>query len=164
MENGDPVLIIDIEDITSVIDKIISKGELVKMESKVEIPLPTKKRILVVEDSISVREVECRLLRNYGYDVDWSVNGADAWNAVRMGRFDLILTDVDMPRMTGIELTQKIKNDQRLKSLPVLIVSYKENENDRALGINAGANYYLIKSTFVDKELLKCVIDLIGEP
>ena len=95
--------------------------------------------------------------------MDWAVNGVDAWNAVRLGDYDLVVTDVDMPRMNGIELTRNIKNDARLKTLPVLIVSYKERDNDRLLGLEAGANYYLGKSTFGDEALIQAVVDLIGE-
>jgi two-component system, chemotaxis family, sensor histidine kinase and response regulator WspE len=164
LENGDPVLIMDVEDLIESVDKFLSTGKIYKIEYEKEKPLTTKKRILVVDDSISVREVECRLLKNKGYQVDWAVNGVDAWNAIRLGNYDLVVTDVDMPRMNGIELTRNVKNDVRLKNLPVMIVSYKERENDRILGLNAGANYYLAKSTFGDEALIKAVVDLIGEP
>ena len=96
--------------------------------------------------------------------MDSAVNGADAWNAVRLENYDLVVTDVDMPRMNGIELIRNIKNDLRLKNLPVMIVSYKERESDRIQGLEAGANYYLAKSTFGDEALIQAVIDLIGEP
>jgi len=165
MENGDPVLIIDVEDIVEAIDKSLNTDSLYEIKYEQETQLVTpKKRILVVDDSISVREVECRLLRNQGYEVDWAVNGIDAWNAIRIENYDLVVTDVDMPRMNGIELVRNIKADARLKNLPVMIVSYKERELDRILGLEAGANYYLAKSTFGDETLIKAVVDLIGEP
>lgn len=165
LENGTPVLIVDLEDIIELTDKQLNAGKLYEMDYQEGQPLSThQKRILVVDDSISVREVECRLLKNRGYAVDSAVNGADAWNAVRLENYDLVVTDVDMPRMNGIELIRNIKNDVRLKSLPVMIVSYKERENDRIQGLEAGANYYLAKSTFGDEALIQAVIDLIGEP
>ena len=162
-ETGEPILIIDIDEIIKTIDRLLNEGKLYKIQYEEEKTTLNKKRILVVDDSITVREVECRLLKNQGYQVEWASNGIDAWNAIRVGNYDLVVTDVDMPRMSGIELTRTIKNDARLKTLPVMIVSYKEKENERILGLNAGANYYLAKSTFADESLIKAVIDLIGE-
>ena len=166
MENGDPILIIDVEDTIELMDKFFSGHHIDKMTSENEKTkgIVSRKRILVVDDSISVREVECRLLQNKGYLVDSAVNGIDAWNAVRVESYDLVVTDVDMPRMNGIELVQHIKNDPHLKNLPVMIVSYKEGNGDRLLGLEAGASYYLSKSTFGDEALINAVVDLIGEP
>jgi two-component system sensor histidine kinase and response regulator WspE len=74
----------------------------------------SRKRILVVDDSITVREVERKLLQNRGYEVEVAVDGVDGLNAARFGGYDLIITDVDMPRMTGIELVRHIKEDPNL--------------------------------------------------
>ncbi len=82
---------------------------------------------------------------------------------MRSAAYDLVLSDIDMPRMTGIELVSSIKQDPHLKSLPVMIVSYKDREEDRMAGLEAGANYYLTKSSFHDETLLNAVVDLIGE-
>ena len=82
---------------------------------------------------------------------------------MRAGRYDMVISDVDMPRMDGFELVSQIKNDARLRALPVMIVSYKGSEEDRTRGLEAGANYYLTKSSFHDETLLQAVVDLIGE-
>jgi len=119
--------------------------------------------VLVVDDSITVRETERKLLQVGGYQVDVAVDGMDAWNAVRTGRYDLVVTDVDMPRMDGIELTKLIRKDIRLKGLPVMIVSYKDREEDRVRGLEAGADYYLTKASFQDDGLLNAAADLIGD-
>ena len=88
----------------------------------------------------------------------------DGWNAMRAGHYDLVITDVDMPRMDGIELATLIKRDPLLKSVPVMIVSYKDREDDRLRGLEAGADYYLTKGSFHDETLLQAVVDLIGAP
>jgi two-component system sensor histidine kinase and response regulator WspE len=74
----------------------------------------------------------------------------------------LIVTDVDMPRLDGIELIRLIRKDDRLKSLPAMIVSYKDRQEDRERGLDAGADYYLTKSSFHDETLVRVVDDLIG--
>jgi two-component system, chemotaxis family, sensor histidine kinase and response regulator WspE len=86
----------------------------------------------------------------------------DGWNAVRAGAFDLVVTDVDMPRLDGIELTKLIKADAKSKALPVMIVSYKDREEDRRRGLDAGADYYLTKGSFQDTTMIDAVRDLIG--
>lgn len=163
MEDGSPIIILDVEDMVRSIDRLLTVGRLKSVEDGSQAKAITKKKILVVDDSITVREVEARLLRNHGYSVEMALNGMDGWNAVRVGKYDLVVTDVDMPRMNGIELVRAIRSDPRLKNLPVMIVSYKEREEDRILGLEAGANYYLSKSNFHDEVLLDAVIDLIGK-
>ena len=123
-----------------------------------------RKRILVVDDSITVRELERQLLQSRGFSVDVAVDGMDGWNAVRGTSYDLIVSDVDMPRMDGIELVSLIKSDPLRKDIPVVIVSYKDREEDRLRGLEAGANRYLTKSSFHDETFLNTIIDLIGEP
>jgi two-component system sensor histidine kinase and response regulator WspE len=86
----------------------------------------------------------------------------DGWNAVRTGVFDLVISDVDMPRLDGIELTKLIKQDPKLRAMPVMIVSYKDREEDRRRGLEAGADYYLTKGSFHDDTMLNAVRDLIG--
>ena len=88
----------------------------------------------------------------------------DGWNAVRNAKYDLVVTDVDMPRMDGIELATLIKKDPELRAIPVMIVSYKDREEDKMRGLEAGADYYLTKGSFHDETLLQAVVDLIGEP
>ena len=122
-----------------------------------------RKRILVVDDSLTVRELERKLLDHHGYEVQVAVDGMDAWACVRGSRFDLVVTDVDMPRMDGIELVEMIRRDANLSSLPVVILSYKDREDDRRRGLEAGADYYLTKGSFQDDGLLNAVVDLIGK-
>ncbi len=165
MEDGSPILILDVEDLIRTIDVSLSGGRLRNLRGDgSSSPSAKRKRILVVDDSITVREVECRLLENQGYEVETAVNGMDGWNALRTAHYDLVVTDVDMPRMNGIDFVRAIRGDPRFKDLPVMIVSYKERDEDRTKGLDAGANYYLTKSSFHDETLVKAVKDLIGEP
>jgi two-component system sensor histidine kinase and response regulator WspE len=163
MPDGSPVLIIDVDDLKRSIENLASGQRLVQVGSKTEEETGRKrKRVLVVDDSLTVRELERKLIENKGYAVDVAVDGMDGWNAVRTGHYDLVVTDVDMPRLDGIELLKLIRNDGRLKSLPVMIVSYKDRQEDRSRGLEAGADYYLTKASFHDETLLQVVTDLIG--
>lgn len=165
LENGSPILIVDVEDMVRSIDKQLSKGDFdeVQFNQSDQTIITEQKKVLVVDDSITVREVESRLLKNAGFDVDTAINGADGWNAIRVGHYDLVITDIDMPRMNGIEFVRAIRSDDKLKNVPIIIVSYKERENDRKVGLEAGANVYLTKSSFHDETLLSVVSDLIGK-
>jgi two-component system sensor histidine kinase and response regulator WspE len=164
LEDGSPVLIVDVEDMLRSVDKLVSAGTLSKVRHGADTATAKKrKRVLVIDDSLTVRELERKLLDQQGYEVEAAVDGMDGWNAARTGHFDLIITDIDMPRMDGIELVTLLKKDANLKSLPVMIVSYKDREEDRLRGLDAGADYYLTKGSFHDETLVQVVLDLIGE-
>jgi two-component system, chemotaxis family, sensor histidine kinase and response regulator WspE len=164
MEDGSPVLIVDVEDLRQSVEKLIATGGLSKLARAADARAgKARKRVLVVDDSLTVRELERKLLDSRGYEIEVAVNGMEGWNAVRTGNFDLVVTDIDMPRMDGIELVGLIRKDPNLKSLPVMIVSYKDREEDRRRGLEAGADYYLTKGSFHDETLVRAVIDLIGE-
>ena len=165
MEDGSPVLIVDVEDMIRSVDKLVSVGRLSEIRRDTSTGAEKNhKRVLVVDDSLTVRELERKLLGNHGYEVEIAVDGMDGWNAVRTGHYNLIVTDIDMPRMDGFELVGMIKKDPNFKSLPVMIVSYKDREEDRMRGLEAGADYYLTKGSFHDETLVQAVVDLIGEP
>lgn len=165
MLDGAPVLIFDVDDMLRSVDKMVNVRRLRKVTEGLEEAFEAKhiKRILVIDDSITVREMERKILENQGYHVDVAVDGMDGWNAVRTESFDLVVTDIDMPRMNGIELVSNVKQHEELKSLPVIIISYKDTEEHRLQGLDAGANYYLTKSSFQDDSFINAVVDLIGE-
>ncbi|MTW06260.1 hybrid sensor histidine kinase/response regulator [Pseudoduganella ginsengisoli] len=163
LDNGEPVLILDIPDVLVSIDKLLHEGALRQLGHAGHLERRKMKRILVVDDSLTVREMERKLLAGRGFEVDVAIDGIDGWNVVRSGEYDLVITDVDMPRMDGIELVSLIKKDIHLHKLPVMIVSYKDRPEDRARGMAAGADYYLTKGSFHDETLLDAVADLIGD-
>jgi two-component system, chemotaxis family, sensor histidine kinase and response regulator WspE len=162
LEDGTPVLIIDVEDVFRSLDQLISGDRIIPIGRKEDNTTRTK-RILVADDSITVREIEKKMLLARGYEVDVAVDGMDAWNTVRANDYDLLISDIDMPRMNGFELVSLIKKDQNLSKLPVIIVSYKDRETDRKQGLQVGADYYLTKGSFHDESLVNAVLDLIGE-
>lgn len=163
LSDGSPVLIVDVSDIVRSMDAILNAGQLTKVGVVTAEEMANKrKKILVVDDSITVREMERKLLENRGYQVDVAVNGMEGWSAVRTNHYDLVISDIDMPRMNGIELVRQIKNHPRLHSLPTIVMSYRDREEDRLQGLEAGANYYLTKSSFHDDTLINAVVDLIG--
>ncbi|AJE98363.1 hybrid sensor histidine kinase/response regulator [Pandoraea apista] len=163
-EDGSPLLIIDTADLVRSIAKAVEMGSLERRPMRAaQASGRGRKRVLVVDDSLTVRELERKLLAARGYDVSVAVDGMDGWNAVRSETFDMVITDVDMPRLDGIELVTLIKRDARTADLPVMIVSYKDREEDRQRGLDAGADYYLAKGSFHDDTLLRAVADLIGE-
>ena len=162
MEDGSPVLILDVEDLRRSIQNLLSGRRLEKIRSGV-FDQKKRKRVLVVDDSITVREIARRILQNRGYEVDVAVDGIDGWNSLHSGQYDLVVSDVDMPRMNGFDLVWRIRRDPRFSALPVMIVSYKDRKEDRMKGLEVGANYYFTKGGFHDETFMKAVVDLIGE-
>jgi len=163
LDDGSPVLIVDVEDMLRSVDKLLNTGRLERIDRRNRHTAElTRKRILVVDDSLTVRELQRKLLLNRGYEVAVAVDGMDGWNALRAEHFDLLITDIDMPRMDGIELVTLLRRDNRLQSMPVMVVSYKDREEDRRRGLDAGADYYLAKASFHDDALLDAVVELVG--
>ncbi len=163
-EDGSPVLILDVEDMIRSIDRLIASGQLKLIrETPARSPENRVKKVLVVDDSITVRQMERKLLEKHGYKVEVAVDGMDAWSALRTADYDLVITDFDMPRMNGIELTEQIRNHPKLKSIPIIIMSEKNREKDKIKGFEVGVNYYLTKSSFHNRTLLQAVVSLIGE-
>jgi two-component system sensor histidine kinase and response regulator WspE len=162
-EDGTPMLLIDVEDFLISLRRLVAGGTLHGITAKSAALGKAARHLLVVDDSLTVRELERKLLTARGYAVEVAVDGMDGWNAARTGRFAAVITDVDMPRMDGVELTRLIKNDARLRDTPVIIVSYKDREEDRLRGLDAGADYYLTKGSFQDESLARAVANVLGE-
>ncbi len=160
-EDGEIVLILDTDELLRSMDAAISGGRLTR-QSALSSGQQRLRRLLVVDDSLTVRQAERQLLENAGYDVDVAVDGLEGWSAVRLVDYDLVVSDVDMPRMNGIDLVKRIRSEGPNPDIPVIIVSYKDREEDRLRGLDAGANYYLAKGGFSDTSLLDAVADLIG--
>lgn len=120
-----------------------------------------KKSILVVEDSITARMLLKSILEAAGYRVATAVDGIDAFTQLRTEDFDLVVSDVDMPRLNGFDLTARIRRDKRLANLPVILVTALESQADRERGIDVGADAYLVKSRFDQSHLLEVIRRLL---
>ena len=116
-----------------------------------------RKSILVVDDSITARTLLKSILEAAGYTVRTAVDGAEAFASLREGEFGLVVSDVDMPRMNGFDLTARIRADQKLADLPLILVTALESRQDRERGIDVGANAYIVKSSFDQNNLLEVV-------
>jgi two-component system sensor histidine kinase and response regulator WspE len=159
LPDGKPVLILDTEDLMRSVARIVEQR---RMATRTEREKLRRHHVLVVDDSVTVRELERQLLLANGYEVSTAVDGADAWQLVRQREFDLVVSDVDMPRMDGLELTRSIRRDVRLRTLPIVIVSYRDKPEDRLRAEEAGATRYLPKSEFQEDALLQLVRELAG--
>ena len=120
-----------------------------------------RKSILVVEDSITARTLIKNILAGAGYDVKSAVDGLDAYTMLKVEDFGLVVSDVDMPRMNGFELTTKIRSDKKLTDLPVVLVTALDSREDRERGIEVGADAYIVKSSFDQSNLLEVIKRLI---
>jgi two-component system sensor histidine kinase and response regulator WspE len=166
LDDGNPVLVVDVDDTLATLRKTLAEGTFrgLGQAERTTAAARATKRILVAEDSITVREVERQLLVRLGYEVAVAVDGMDAWNQLRAGRFDMLVTDIDMPRMNGIELVRLVRADARFAHLPIAVVSYKDREEDRRAGLDAGANAYLTKGSFQDQSFVATITGLVGAP
>ncbi|MET0595124.1 MAG: hybrid sensor histidine kinase/response regulator [Polyangiaceae bacterium] len=119
------------------------------------------KRLILADDSVTTRALEKSILEAAGYEVLTAVDGSDAWHLLQDRGADLVVSDVEMPKMDGFSLTETIRSSKRFKSLPVVLVTALETDRDRARGLEAGADAYLPKSTFDQKALLDAIRQLI---
>jgi two-component system, chemotaxis family, sensor kinase CheA len=125
------------------------------------VAVEAKKRILVAEDSVTTRTLEKSILEAAGYEVAVAVDGADAWRLLQERGADLLVSDVEMPRMDGFMLTETVRGSQRFRDLPVVLLTSHETEQDKARGAQVGANAYLIKGAFDQRNLLETIAQLL---
>ncbi len=145
--------------VLNISDLFKSSSQIVKDKSPKK--PSAKKRILVAEDSITSRVLLKNVLEGAGYEVTTAVNGAQAWQFLQEKKFDLIVSDVEMPETDGFELTKKVRADEKLKSLPLILLTSLGSEKDRKKGLESGATAYFIKSSFEQKSLLELIEKLI---
>ena len=118
--------------------------------------------VLVVDDSINTREIEKSILEAYGYTVVTAEDGEEAFEKTRETLYDIVITDVEMPRLDGFSLTKRLREDERYRHVPIIIVTSLEKDEDKKRGITVGANAYIVKGAFDQSNLIETVRSLIG--
>jgi two-component system chemotaxis sensor kinase CheA len=126
------------------------KGEDGKVDTE-------EKSILVVEGSITSRMLLKNILESAGYRVKTAVDGLEAFTELKTAAFNLVVSDIDMPRMNGFELTARIRSDKDVAEIPVVLVTALDSREDRERGTDAGANAYIVKSSFDQGNLLDII-------
>jgi len=154
---GEIVPILNVSDLMkSAVKVVVSHEKEAKEEGK-----DVKKSILIAEDSITSRTLLKNILESAGYYVKTSVDGVDAFTTLKTENFDLVVSDIEMPRMNGFELVSKIRSDKKTSGLPVVLVTALESREDRERGIEVGANAYIVKRSFDQSNLLEVIKKLI---
>ncbi len=159
MPSGEVVVVLDVADL---IAHSALRLPLVTGKKRVSELKRKEKRILVVEDVFSTRELEKTILETHGYLVDAAVDGLDALDRMTGTHYDLIVCDIEMPRMDGFELCRTLKKKEEYTDIPFVMVTALEKEEDRRRGIEVGAAAYIVKSTFEQTNLLDTIERLVG--
>jgi two-component system chemotaxis sensor kinase CheA len=157
--NGDIVPILDV----NALFELASKGPSARVGPVVERRQASRvARVLVVEDSLVAGELQKNILVAAGYETEIAVDGVEAIECLRRTEWDLVIADVDMPRMDGFELTRRIRTDDQFREIPVIIVTSRDTADDRRRGFEVGADAYVMKREFDQAQLLETVRRLIG--
>lgn len=129
---------------------------------RTEADAPTRYRILVVDDSAITRGMVTRLLSAVGYDIRQAEDGLQALEVVRSEAVDLVLTDIDMPNMTGVELIREVRATKDHRNLPIIVMSTRSDDADKRVAIEAGADAYLVKTEFSERTLHEVIARRLG--
>ncbi|MBX7152935.1 response regulator, partial [bacterium] len=120
-----------------------------------------KKRVLVVDDSITTRTLEKNILESAGYHVTTATNGLEGYQKLSEGGFDIVVSDVEMPMMTGFEFAEKVRKESKFQEIPFVLCTSLESEKDKRKGIEVGANAYIVKGSFDQSNLLETIEKLL---
>ena len=156
--NGELVPVINLQDLIK--SSLQIKNDIAPVKTAISSPAQEetiRKSILLAEDSITARALLKNILEGAGYNVKTAVDGIDAFTQLRENNYDIVVSDVEMPRMNGFDLTVKIRSDDKLSDLPVILVTALNSREDREKGIDAGANAYIVKSSFDQSNLLEVI-------
>lgn len=163
--SGKVILILDIPSIIDSAEGIVIKRSSLAVEAgsrAAESRGKHKKTILLAEDALTTAMLEKNILESVGYSVVIARDGKEALDRSTQEKFDLVITDILMPRMDGFELTSRLKKDAIYKDIPVIIVTTRETDADKRRGLEAGADAYLLKSEFTSDILLDTIERLLG--
>ena len=155
--SGAPALILNVPDLLQSAVRATTADVSSPVSTPPSAATPHASRVLVADDSVTARMLLKNILETAGYHITTAVDGIDALTALRGGEFDLVVSDVEMPRMDGFALTARIRADERLRKLPVVLVTALGSREDRERGIDAGASAYIVKSSFDQGNLLEII-------
>ncbi len=159
LNSGEIVPILNIQDLFESAKKSISslKVEVNGTYDKQKKKDMDKKNILVVEDSITSRTLLKNILESAGYIVTTAIDGVHGFTELKSSKMDLLVSDIEMPRMNGFDLTAKVRADSQLSEIPIILVTSRSTREDKEKGIEAGANAYIVKSNFDQNNLLDVI-------
>lgn len=152
--SGEVIIVLDANDLVRRASGTVLPSRRFSMQEVT--PEARRLRVLVVDDSITTRTLEKNILETAGFDVSVATDGAEAWEMLPLNDFDVIISDVEMPRMNGLELTARIKASP-YQHLPVILLTSLGKPEQREAGLRAGADAYLVKSRFDQGELLETI-------
>ena len=158
--NGDIVPILDVNALFELASRAPSADR--RADAPRRRAAPRICRVLVVDDSLVAGELQKNILLAAGYESEIASDGVEALECLHRKEWDLVVADVDMPRMTGFELTERIRADEQFRDIPVIIVTSRDTVDDRRRGFEAGADAYVLKREFDQSQLLDTVRRLIG--
>ena len=138
-----------------------ARGQAVRAEA-ISHAAETHYRVLVVDDSLNTREIERDVLEAYGYDVTLAEDGLDGFRKAMDGNFDAVLTDVEMPNMDGFSLTARLRQEEKYRDKPIVIITSREKEEDKRRGVQVGADAYIVKGDFDQSNLVDTLRALLG--
>ncbi len=156
LSSGELVLVLQVPDLFDASRGVVAPGRSEQPSKETK-----RQRLLVVDDSITSRVLLHDILVNSGYEVITAVDGIDALTHMREEHFDLIVSDVEMPRMNGFELTEAVRKDEKMHETPLILVTGLETQEDRERGFDVGANAYINKSSFDQSNLIDVIERLI---
>ncbi|MBC2713882.1 MAG: hybrid sensor histidine kinase/response regulator [Desulfobacteraceae bacterium] len=157
--NGQVVPILNVNDLIS-----ISSGKSISltMEKKIDMKKnEPQKTLLIVEDSFTSRTLLKNILEASGYTVTTAIDGEDGYQQLKLGYYDAVISDIEMPKMNGFELTRKIRETETLADKPIILVTSLDSRQDREKGIDVGADAYIVKSSFDQNNLLEVLERLV---
>jgi len=159
--SGDVVIILDANDLVRRASGAALPRRVASVTAGAASPTEQRLRVLVVDDSITTRTLEKNILETAGFEVHVAIDGVEAWSMLPGTDFDVIISDVEMPNLNGLQLTAKIKTSSQFRDIPVVLLTSLAKPEQREAGLKAGADAYLVKSNFDQSELLETIQSVV---
>ncbi len=156
LASGDPVCVLDGEFLVQAAYKYDTAGRVRHLQPS------AKRSLLLVEDSMTARTLLRNIMISAGYDVETAVDGADAWAKIQTRRYDCIVSDIEMPNMNGWDFLARVKRDNTLADLPIVLITSLSKDEERRRGLELGADAYMVKGLFNEQELLDTIERLVA--